>query len=60
MITSMLVLGENVVDDASRLGCFNGVDLDVAGVGDQRLSERPAASRARQSDRLDCRPGLTR
>jgi hypothetical protein len=45
MITSMLVLGENV-DDASCLGCFNGVDLDVAGVGDQRLSERPAASRA--------------
>ncbi len=48
MITSMLVLGENVVDDASRLGCRNGVDLEVAGVGDQRLPERPAASRARQ------------
>jgi hypothetical protein len=48
MITSMLVLGENVVDDASRLGCRNGADLEVAGVGDQRLSERPAASRARQ------------
>jgi hypothetical protein len=48
MITSLLVLGENVVDDASRLGCRNGVDLEVAGVGDQRLSERPAASRARQ------------
>jgi hypothetical protein len=40
--------GENVVDDASRLGCRNGVDLEVAGVGDQRLPERPAASRARQ------------
>jgi hypothetical protein len=45
--TSMLVLGENVVDEASRLGC-SGVDLEVAGVGDQRLPERPAASRARQ------------
>ena len=42
MITSMLVLGENVVDDASRLGCRNGVDLEVAGVGDQRLPERPS------------------
>ena len=48
MITSMLVLGENVVDDASRLGCRNGVDLEVAGMGDQRLPERPATSRARQ------------
>jgi hypothetical protein len=48
MITSMLVLGENVVDDASRLGWRNGVDLEAAGVGDQRLPERPAASRARQ------------
>jgi hypothetical protein len=48
MITSMLVRGENVVDDASRLGCRNGVELEVAGVGDQRLSERPAGSRARQ------------
>jgi hypothetical protein len=32
MITSMLVRAENVVDDASRLGCRNGVDLEVAGV----------------------------
>ena len=60
MITSMLVLGENVVDDASRLGCRNGVDLEVAGVGDQRLPERPAASRADSSDRLNCRPPHTR
>jgi len=48
MISSMFLLGEKVVDDASRLGCRNGVDLEVAGVGDQRISERPAVSRARQ------------
>jgi hypothetical protein len=42
MITSMLARGENVVDDASRVGCRNGVDLEVADGGDQRPPERPS------------------
>jgi hypothetical protein len=60
MITSMLVLGENVVDDASRLGCRNGVDLEVAGVGDQRLPSAQPRPGPDSSDRLNCRPRLTR
>jgi hypothetical protein len=44
----MLVLGENVVDDASRLGCRNGLILRLPAWVISAFQSAPAASRARQ------------
>ena len=60
MITSMLVLGENVVDDASRLGCRNGLILRLPAwviSAFQSAQPRPGPD---SSDRLNCRPPHTR
>ena len=60
MITSMLVLGENVVDDARLLAAATGLILRLPAwviSAFQSAQPRPGAD---SSDRLNYRPRLTR